>query len=60
MRTIVLSTIAILLLCSAANSATDVKAADLDAIVQRVIAQERVVGASVLVARGDRILLHKG
>ena len=55
-----------LLLSSAANavqathSAADLKAADLDAIVQRVIAQERVVGASVLVARGDRILLHKG
>ncbi len=63
----VLSTIAILLLCSAANalqakSATsvDLITADLDAIVQRVIAQERVVGASVLIARGDRILLHKG
>ncbi len=34
-------------------------AADLDAIVKRVITQEHVVGASVLVARGDRILLHK-
>ncbi|HEY2172080.1 MAG TPA: serine hydrolase domain-containing protein [Candidatus Angelobacter sp.] len=62
----VLSTIAILLLCSAANAvqatnlAADLKTADLDAIVQRVIAQERVVGASVLVARGDSILLHKG
>ena len=59
--------ITILLLCSAANalqakSATsaELNTADLDAIVQRVIAQERVVGASVLVARGDRILLHKG
>jgi D-alanyl-D-alanine carboxypeptidase len=48
-----------LLLTSAANAQTD-SSADLDAIVQRVIAQERVVGASVLVARGDRILLHKG
>jgi D-alanyl-D-alanine carboxypeptidase len=61
-----LSTIAILLLCSAANavqtanSNADLKTADLDALVQRVIAQERVVGASVLVARGDRVLLHKG
>src|SRR5579871_6838447 len=59
------STIAILLLCSAANAvqaanSADLKTADLDAIVQRVIAQERVVGASVLVARGDKILLHKG
>src|SRR5438270_12046471 len=65
-----LSTIAILLFCSAANAvqaghATDrnsagLSTADLDAIVQRVIAEERVVGASVLVARGDRVLLHKG
>jgi len=60
-----LSTIAVLLLCSAANalqasSGADLKTVDLDAIVQRVITQERVVGASVLVARGDKILLHKG
>jgi len=60
------STIAILLLCSAANalqsasSSANLQAVDLDAIVQHVIAQERVVGASVLVARGDKILLHKG
>src|SRR6478736_81994 len=66
MRTLALLTLALLLLCSAANalqsatSSADHKTADLDAIVQRVIAQERVVGASVLVARGDRILLHKG
>jgi CubicO group peptidase (beta-lactamase class C family) len=33
---------------------------DLDSLVQRMMAQEGVVGASVLVARGDRILLHKG
>ncbi|HXA85382.1 MAG TPA: serine hydrolase domain-containing protein [Candidatus Dormibacteraeota bacterium] len=61
-----LLTLAMLLLCSAANalqgahSSADLNAADLDAIVQKIIAQERVVGASVLVARGDRILLHKG
>ena len=65
-----LSSIVILLLCSAANAlqathaadlnSTSLTTADLDAIVQRVIAQEHVVGASVLVARGDRILLHKG
>lgn len=58
-------TLASSLLCSAnavqaTSLAPDLKAADLDAIVQRVIAQEHVVGASVLVARGDRILLHKG
>lgn len=33
---------------------------DLDAIVRRIVAREHVVGASVLVARGDRVLLHKG
>jgi CubicO group peptidase (beta-lactamase class C family) len=40
----------------AAQSATP----DLDAIAKKVIAQEHVVGASVLVVRGDRVLLHKG
>src|SRR5271154_2554686 len=34
--------------------------ASLDAVVQEMMAQEGVVGASVLVARGDKILLHKG
>src|SRR6478672_13879650 len=58
MRTPTLLSLA-LLLCSAASAQTT-SAADLDAIVQRVMARERVVGASVLVARGDRILLHKG
>lgn len=70
MRTPILFSLALLLTSAAnavqaANSATNLKAANLDApaldsIVQRVIARERVVGASVLVARGDRILLHKG
>ncbi|HVG90888.1 MAG TPA: serine hydrolase domain-containing protein [Alphaproteobacteria bacterium] len=63
MRTPILLSLA-LLLCSAAraqtNSTADLDAPALDSIVQRVIARERVVGASVLVARGDRILLHKG
>jgi CubicO group peptidase (beta-lactamase class C family) len=31
----------------------------LDAIAKKIIAQERVVGASVLLARGNQILLHK-
>ncbi|MGZ7082971.1 MAG: serine hydrolase domain-containing protein, partial [Candidatus Angelobacter sp.] len=69
MRSPALFILALSLLCSAAanalqgtNSAAgvDLDAAKLDAIVQRVIAQEHVVGASVLVARGDRVLLHKG
>jgi CubicO group peptidase (beta-lactamase class C family) len=58
MRTPILLSLALLLFCTA--SAQTNSTADLDSIVQRVIAQERVVGASVLVARGDRILLHKG
>jgi D-alanyl-D-alanine carboxypeptidase len=33
---------------------------DLDGIVRQVMAQEHVVGASVLVAKGGEILLHKG
>jgi CubicO group peptidase (beta-lactamase class C family) len=32
----------------------------LDGVVRRTIAQEGVVGASVLVARGNKILLHQG
>ena len=34
--------------------------ASLDAVAQRVVAQQRVVGASVLVAQRGKILLHKG
>ncbi len=33
---------------------------DLDAIARKVIAREQVVGASVLVSRGGKVLLHKG
>ncbi|MBZ5504586.1 MAG: beta-lactamase family protein [Acidobacteriia bacterium] len=55
-------TLAFALLCSTAANALQGAnpSADLDAIVKQVIAREHVVGASVLVARGDRILLHKG
>jgi CubicO group peptidase (beta-lactamase class C family) len=55
-------TLALSLFCSAAANALQAanSAADLDAIVKQMIAREHVVGASVLVARGDRILLHKG
>src|SRR6202023_3277591 len=35
-------------------------AANLDEVAKRIIARERVVGASVLVARGHQIILHKG
>src|SRR5580765_7368110 len=62
MRTSSILTLTLLLLCSAAANALQVANAppDLDAIVKQVIARERVAGASVLVARGDRVLLHKG
>ncbi len=54
--------IALLLLgSSAAHSAPGSRSgADLDAVVRKVMAQEHVVGASVLVARAGRIVLHKG
>src|SRR5262245_38249668 len=57
-----LSTSAILLPLTAAflgaqqSSAT----ADLDVTVARVMAEQHVVGASVLVAKDGRVLLHKG
>ncbi len=56
------SFLAMWLLCSAAaNSAAAAHpVTDLNAIVQQVMAQEHVVGASVLVAQNGRILLHKG
>src|SRR6266478_6232113 len=50
-----LAAIAVLVLCTVQCSG-----ADLDAIAKRVISQQRGVGASVLVARGTRIILHKG
>src|ERR1043165_1107071 len=63
MRTPILLSLVLLLFSAAraqTNSSADLDAAALDSIVQRVIAREHVVGASALVARGDRILLHKG
>src|SRR5262245_19237924 len=37
-----------------------ISAADLDAVARKIIARERVAGASILVARGGRIILHQG
>jgi D-alanyl-D-alanine carboxypeptidase len=53
---------ALWVLCStAANSAPATNpGTDLNAIVQQVMAQEHVVGASVIVAQSGQILLHKG
>jgi CubicO group peptidase (beta-lactamase class C family) len=38
----------------------EASAADLDAVAQRMIAQERVAGASVLVVHHGKVVLHKG
>jgi D-alanyl-D-alanine carboxypeptidase len=51
--------IAAILVASSAGVAQPATPA-LDAIVKRVMAEQHVVGASVLVARDGRILLHKG
>jgi len=62
MRPPALCTFALLFLCCTAAKSLPAGSAgaDLDAIVQQVMAQEHVAGASVLVARGDHILLHRG
>ena len=49
---------AILILCASVSYAQS--SADFDKIARRVIAQEHVVGASVLVARGNQIVFEKG
>jgi CubicO group peptidase (beta-lactamase class C family) len=51
---------AILSLCAPAASLAEPSRADLDAVARQAFAQSQVVGASVLVARGDRILLLEG
>src|ERR1700756_154398 len=56
MRTLAVTIFAFLLIAAIPAAAQE----DLDAVARQVIAQERVVGASVLVARDGRIILHKG
>jgi D-alanyl-D-alanine carboxypeptidase len=51
---------AILSLTFHAASFAETSQADLDSIAQEAVAQSHVVGASVLVAKGDQILLLKG
>src|SRR6202789_3845081 len=51
---------AILLLSFHAVSPAETSSPDLDAIAKQAVAQSHVVGASVLVARGDQILFLKG
>jgi D-alanyl-D-alanine carboxypeptidase len=60
MRIRFLAAAAFFSLASSSLASGQASTAGLDSVARRVIAQEHVVGASVLVARGDRILLHKG
>lgn len=52
------SVLAVWILCCPIHAQSS--SPDLDAIAKKVIAQEQVVGASVLVARGNRIIFHVG
>lgn len=52
--------ICVLILGAATTGFGQVPATDLDRVALQAIAQQRVVGASVLVARGGHIVLHKG
>jgi D-alanyl-D-alanine carboxypeptidase len=62
MRTSALLPLAVsILFVAAANAQQPANTTpDLDAIAKQVIEREHVAGASVLVARGGRVLLHKG
>jgi D-alanyl-D-alanine carboxypeptidase len=51
---------ALLLATAVAKASSQSTRDDLDAIVKRVMAEQHVVGASVLVARDGRVLLHRG
>jgi D-alanyl-D-alanine carboxypeptidase len=50
----------VLLIVGTGESWAQAPAADLDAVAQRIIAQERVAGASILVMHRGKVLLHKG
>ncbi len=52
-------TLALLLISTSINCIAQ-NPVDLDEVARRTVARERVVGASVLVARGGKIVLHKG
>src|ERR1051326_3758407 len=54
------NSVILLALTAACIGAQQPSAADLDATVARVMAEQHVVGASVLVAKDGRVLLHKG
>jgi CubicO group peptidase (beta-lactamase class C family) len=50
----------VLVVGAADRSVAQVSAASLDSVVRRVLSRERVVGASVLVARNGTVILHRG
>lgn len=60
MRTRAFLTLAVFIFSATMFSLGQTSAASLDEVAKRIIARERVVGASVLVARGHQIILHKG
>ncbi|HET9285051.1 MAG TPA: serine hydrolase domain-containing protein [Candidatus Angelobacter sp.] len=62
MRTSAMLILSLSFFCSSAAIAQNDASseANLDAIVKQVMSQEHVVGASVLVTRGDKILLSQG
>src|SRR6516225_10218936 len=65
MRTTILLATALLLNALLLNAAVyaapgAASTADLDEVAKKIIARERVVGASVRVARGSQIILQKG
>src|SRR5881392_1445206 len=60
MRIPAFTVVGFLLVVGSALASGQPSTSDLDSIVRRVMEQEHVVGASVLVARDDRVLLHAG
>jgi len=61
-RRLILTVIASVMLAAVARGEcrAEASAAELDAVAQRVIAQDRVAGASVLVVHRGKVVLHKG
>src|SRR3954464_9382534 len=59
-RLIATAAVAVLTIAGPRVSRAEVSAAELDGVAQRMITQERVAGASVLVARHGKVILHKG
>jgi len=60
MRIPVFTAVGLLLVVQSSVAGGQPSTSGLDSIVRRVMEQEHVVGASVLVARDDRVVLHAG